>query len=183
MAGFRLGRCLACLAALACGAVGNCDSRLFAQSPLEAPAAQAADPSDAAAVYIKQRDFARAEPLLRSALEARLAGLDAAASGQSERQQLAAMVQVRGALSAYLHLAILAPQYQESAYRYVLSWKGSVFTRQRAMRAALSEPELQRVGIQLQNVASGLSALAQDARAALDRPVWQRQMAIMTDKK
>ena len=35
--------------------------------------------------------------------------------------------------------------------------------------AALSEPELQRVGIQLQNVASGLSALAQDARAALDR--------------
>jgi CHAT domain-containing protein len=183
MARVRHGCGVAGLLVVACGVLCNCDSQLFAQNRPDAPQGPLADPSELAAVYIKQHDFAQAEPLLRSALETTLAGLDAAAAGQSERQQLAAVAQVRGALSAYLHLAIVAPQYQELAYRYVLTWKGSVFTRQRAMRAALSEPELQPLLVRLQNVASSLSSLAVTVPAPIERPSWQRKVADLSDKK
>ena len=140
------------------------------------------DPS-ASGEHFSKADLAQAEPLLRSSLAAQLANLDTAAAGQSEREQLAAMAQVRSALGAYLDLASRAPQFQESGYRYVLAWKGAVFTRQRAMRAARSEPELQSVCDELQNVASRLAALARSDKFAPDPAVWQWQVAALSEKK
>ncbi len=136
-----------------------------------------------AELFITRRQFDRAEPMLRSSLESRLKSLDAAAVTQSERQQLAATAQARSRLGAYIYLAIGAPQFQETAYRYVLAWKGSVFARQMAIRAARSNPELQATCDELQLVSSRLSAIALDDVSSQARADWQRQVSALSEKK
>src|SRR5690242_12293725 len=104
MARLSFSRIVAHVAMALCAVAGNGSVCLFAQTAPDVVPAPANDLPDIAAGYLKQGDYARAELLLRSSLEARLAGLDAAAAGQSEHQQLAAMLQARTALSGYLNL-------------------------------------------------------------------------------
>jgi CHAT domain-containing protein/Flp pilus assembly protein TadD len=83
----------------------------------------------------RQRDFAGSALLLKQALMIAQRNLDLAAAAQSERQQLAMARQLPRYLDGYLSLAPLARLSSEDAYRHVLAAKGSVFERQRRLRA------------------------------------------------
>jgi CHAT domain-containing protein/Flp pilus assembly protein TadD len=88
-----------------------------------------------ALVLWQQRDYAGAAALLDRAIAASKHNLDLDAATQSERQQLVMSRKFRGSLDACLTLAPLAAIAPDSVYRHVLAVKGSVFERQRRLRA------------------------------------------------
>lgn len=116
-------------------------------------------------------DKLQAERLIQQALEIALGNLELAALAQSERQQLATLKQLRDFLDVYLSLSAEIPGSTDIAYNHLLTWKGSVFFRQRQLRRDI-EPEfaeqfreLETVGRQLANlVASNPAQPASQSR-------------------
>jgi tetratricopeptide (TPR) repeat protein/CHAT domain-containing protein len=93
-------------------------------------------------LYWEMGDFARAESLLGHALQAAGEHLELAASAQSERQQLVMARSLRDRLDDYLSLSLQAQRSGESAYGYVLSWKGGILLRQRRMHLYRGNPDM-----------------------------------------
>jgi CHAT domain-containing protein len=122
----------------------------------------------------------RADDAQRAArhwLDACRHGLDVASLLQSEREQLRWFARQRTSLDAYLALAPAAGRSPTDVYREVLAWKGSVFARQRHVRAGAGRAELQPLVEQLRESTARLATLAlappQD-RTQLDQ--WQQQV-------
>ncbi|MEQ8784886.1 MAG: tetratricopeptide repeat protein, partial [Pirellulaceae bacterium] len=136
-----------------------------------------------ALLYRSQGDHAQAEPLYRQALSISLENLEAVASVQSERQQIAMTTDLRHQLDGYLFMAAHAGRYETSAYRQWLAWKGVVFARQQMVRAAAEEPKLKPLLEELRSVASRLATLAFATPDPEQREIWQRQVAELSKEK
>ncbi|MEQ8788699.1 MAG: tetratricopeptide repeat protein [Pirellulaceae bacterium] len=136
-----------------------------------------------ALMHHSQRNYARAEPLYRRALAISLENLEAAASLQSERQQLAMTKMLRYQLNNYLALAVEAEMFELAAYRHWLAWKGMVFARQKTVRVAAAEPELKPLFDEFQSVASRLATLAFRSPEPGQRATWQQQIEELTKQK
>ena len=143
----------------------------------------AASLSNLAAVYVTQGDYARAEPLYRQAVAIMRRHLDATATVQSERQQLAMLQDMRGYLDLYLALAARSGFGVEAVYRETLTWKGVVFRRQRQARAAKETPELMAIFSQLQRVATQLSRLAWATPDPKQEAGWRERVAKLSAEK
>jgi CHAT domain-containing protein/Tfp pilus assembly protein PilF len=143
---------------------------------------------DLALLYHNRGDLARAGLLIRRALEGIDRDLDLAASGLSERQQLAMARYMRRVLDAYLSVAVDAREGGEAVYPHVLAWKGAIFLRQRRARglrriAAGGRPEAVRLTTDLQGVARELAAMALAGPGSGRREDWERRVADLTDRK
>lgn len=141
--------------------------------------------ADLALLYTGMGDFRRAEPLYRQALEISRRQLELTAGVQSERQQLAMADRMQGYLHCYVSLAQSDGDFDESAYRQTLVWKGAVLRRQRRLRAVADEPELKPVWNDLQSAAARLAKLAlstPDSKTT-DMDAWRRQIAELSAEK
>ena len=112
----------------------------------------------------KQADGSAALPLLQVALDIQFANLDKASVGQSTRQQLVAQARTRGMLDNFLSLA-LRQNLDDDAFARLLTWKGSIASRQRVLHAVSDQPTLQPLWLKLQEVTAELS---RGSRTALD---------------
>ncbi len=124
-----------------------------------------------------------AEPLLRQSLESSLANLEQAAIVQSERQQMAMAEDARRQLDRYLSLAVRAAEFRETAYRYLIAWKGSVLARQTAINAVRDDPSVKLVYAELEKVVSELPMFAWYKPRADQQEYWQRKTAELSEKK
>jgi CHAT domain-containing protein/tetratricopeptide (TPR) repeat protein len=127
-------------------------------------------------------DWVQANTLLLQALGVVNRNLELAAVAQSQRQQVTMTSSLRHILDAYLTLAMRHEELHASAYEQVLSWKGIVLMRQRAMRAA-RQPELAATFEELQNATSELAALALSTPALEQAEQWQRQVSDLSARR
>src|SRR5262249_222418 len=111
-------------------------------------------------VLTDQGEYAAARPHFEQALASLRRNLDAAAASQAERQQLLAANQARYCLDNFLSLISSAKLPLADVYPAVLSWKGAVTARQRALKQALHSPELAPTAKKLQLTATQLANLA-----------------------
>jgi CHAT domain-containing protein len=128
-------------------------------------------------------DRTGAELLERRALEIRFQSLDRSSAVLSERQQLRMAEMLRFQLDRYLSLALARGRDAGEVYRYVLRWKGAVFTRQRQARFARRNPELKEAVAELQSVSTRLATLALATPDPSKAAVWRRQLEELTDRK
>jgi CHAT domain-containing protein/tetratricopeptide (TPR) repeat protein len=136
-----------------------------------------------AGLYHRQGDYVRAEPLLRQVLDIYERHFTNTLNAQSERQQLALAKILRLHLDTYLSIAPEVRARADVVYRHVLGWKGAVFMRQFASRAARTEPELKSLFEELETVSVRLSNLAFSVPDPKRREVWQRQTVELSDRK
>ncbi|HTU19456.1 MAG TPA: tetratricopeptide repeat protein [Gemmataceae bacterium] len=114
-------------------------------------------------------DRKEAESLMQKALEGARDNLELAFAIQAERQQVQRMQALRGFVDYYLSLAVRASLPAERCYQPVLSWKGSVFVRQRRQRGSTaSAPQADRLYRELEHVARELGALVLAESSAND---------------
>lgn len=113
-----------------------------------------------ATLYRRQGRHAEAKPLFVESLRLYRDSLNLAASIQSERQQLAMLAKVRGALDKFISFALDQPESAGDVWAEVLAWKGLVLHRQRAIRALSASPELAPVAAELETVVSRLAILS-----------------------
>ena len=130
-----------------------------------------------------QGDYAKAEPLYRQAVGIIRANLEATATIQSERQQLAMLQSVREYLDHYLELTVISGRCTEAAYRETLTWKGEVLHRDRQIRTAADTPELLALFGQLQRVATQLSKLAWATPDSKEEANWRGQVDKLSVEK
>jgi CHAT domain-containing protein len=129
---------------------------------------QGTPPFGLGALYGAATDVARAERLEGQALKITRVYLENAMVGQSQpqqraqsqREQLAALAQMRSRLDRYLSLPPPAQGDAAAQYTPVLDWKGTVGRRQRLLRLARHRPELAKDLAELDRVSSRLAALA-----------------------
>ena len=114
---------------------------------------------DLAHLYQRQGDYARAEPLFRQAAMLIRRHVEATATVQSERQQLAMLQHAHHYLNCYLTLAAASGRYSEPAYRELLAWKGMSLRRNRPARAVAQGPELAATFARLQRVGAPIDPL------------------------
>jgi tetratricopeptide (TPR) repeat protein/CHAT domain-containing protein len=134
-------------------------------------------------LYRSQGEDARAEPLCRQALEIYERHFNRSVSGQSERQQLLLAQSLRWNLDAYVSVTATAPVGADDVYRHVLGWKGAVFLRQYASRAARNRPELKPLFENLESISIRLSNLALRVPDAKGRAAWERQISLLSEQK
>ncbi|QDV54197.1 CHAT domain-containing protein [Rosistilla oblonga] len=134
-------------------------------------------------LYLLTGEYAKAEPLIRSALQSNRRSLSDSALIQSERQQLDMANELRQLLDDYLMLAISAEQFEESAYRELLNWKGATLLRQQQIRKAGETPETASLFEELQQTASRLASLSRLEIDPLNQDRWQRQLNELTSAK
>jgi CHAT domain-containing protein/tetratricopeptide (TPR) repeat protein len=137
----------------------------------------------------RQGDPASAGRLMRQGLEIVRGNVDLASAGQSERQQLTMVRELRAALDGYLSLSRQNPSSAGDVYRFVLAWKGSVFARQRATRLARrfaersGRPEVINLIKDLEDTAGRLATLALSTPDPGRRADWRRRVAELTERK
>jgi hypothetical protein len=133
-----------------------------------------------------QRDYAGAAPLLKQALTIAQGNLELAAAAQSERQQLAMAQDLHGYLDGYLSIAPPARLAAGDGYGFVLAAKGSVFERQRRMRAQRRanphSPAARRFAA-YQETVKRLATLALATPDPKQAPAWQEQVAELARRK
>ena len=135
-----------------------------------------------AMLYESMGDGAKAEPLYLQALEISRDVLERAALVQSERQQLAMGQMLRYRLDSYVSFTLQSGQFQVSAAREVLRWKGATLVRQRAMRLAAEDPAIADRFRALQQVSRRLASLSR-ATPAGDLDNWKTQITDLTAEK
>jgi CHAT domain-containing protein/tetratricopeptide (TPR) repeat protein len=136
-----------------------------------------------ALLYLAEGEPARAEPLLKASLEIARRNLELAATAQSERQQLAMAQSLRSALDVYLSLTAGAPVSGAPVYRYVLRWKGAVFTRQQSILHGPGALELTPLLDEWQRTTRRLATLALAVPEPKNQEAWRKQLAKLTEKK
>jgi CHAT domain-containing protein/Flp pilus assembly protein TadD len=143
----------------------------------------AASLNNLGAVRLLRGNPSGAEPLLREALTIVRAQLESAAVGQSDRQQLTMLHDVRFYLDSYLSLAADDPRFTDEAYRNVLAWKGAVLRRQRLARAAREDAGLREAFGRLQVVARRLTSQAWTTPTAAQQSAWLAAIADLSASK
>jgi tetratricopeptide (TPR) repeat protein/CHAT domain-containing protein len=119
-----------------------------------------------AEVCAARGQYDKAEALARRGLEIDRRHLEQTAEGQSERQQLATMIENRRRLDFYLSVAGRSKAGVGAAYEYVLAWKGAVSGRQRDIRRvrrqleAEGKPEAAKLYADLTIATGRLAALS-----------------------
>ena len=136
-----------------------------------------------AGLYRDMGDYARAEPLYKKATEITLGVLEATATVQSQRQQLAMGTENRSTLDTYLSLAFENEEWTTQAYSFVLRWKGSVWVRQKQLRAARDNPEWMPRFAELQRVAGELSNLIHQTPPPEQVGRWQQRLDELVDQR
>ncbi|MFN9823770.1 MAG: tetratricopeptide repeat protein, partial [Planctomyces sp.] len=135
-----------------------------------------------AVLYSSMGDVLKAEPLCLQALEILRDVLARAALVQSERQQLAMGQMLRYRLDSYVSFTLQSGQFQASAVREILRWKGATLVRQRAMRLAAEDPAIADRFRALQQVSRRLASLSR-ATPAGDLDNWKTQITDLTAEK
>ncbi len=133
-------------------------------------------------LYVSMGDAAKADPLLLQALDISRYALERTALVQSERQQLAMGQMLRHRLDNYASFTLEAGQFQASAAKEVLRWKGATLVRQRAMRLAAEDPAIADRFRELQQVSRQLASLSRVTPAA-DLDKWKQHIADKTTEK
>jgi len=129
-----------------------------------------------AGLYQAQGDNTASRMLLGQVLDIDRLNLDQTAAVQSSRQQLAMAEKWRDHLDSFLSVSANDGPSAHSAYRNLLSWKGAVWARQRAildlrLTRQNQDPEVSRLFMELQATARELSNLALiELRAATTEP-------------
>jgi len=139
--------------------------------------------NDLARLYRSQGEEARAEPMYRQALEIYEGHFGRTVSGLSERQQLLLAKSLRWQLDGYLSVTETAHAGAVDVYRHVLGWKGAVYLRQYASRAAHDRPELKPLFDNLAAISIRLSNLALRIPDAKGRDEWERQISLLSEQK
>jgi CHAT domain-containing protein/Tfp pilus assembly protein PilF len=145
--------------------------------------------SNLAALLHAQHDYAGAAPLLKEALTIAQGNLELAAAAQSERQQLAMAQDLRHRLDAYLSVASPAKLAPGDGYRFVLAAKGSVFERQRRLRAQRKRLQADPQSPAARQFAAYQETVRRLATLALATPdpkepkAWQEQVAELSRRK
>jgi len=135
-----------------------------------------------AVLYSSMGDVLKAEPLCLQALEILRDVLARAALVQSERQQLAMGQMLRYRLDSYVSFTLQSGQFQASAAREILRWKGATLVRQRAMRLAAEDPAIADRFRALQQVSRRLASLSRTTPAG-DLDNWKTQITDLTAEK
>lgn len=135
-----------------------------------------------AVLYQLMGDYAKAEELASHTLELSQQLIERTAVVLSERQQMVMNQMLRCRLDGYISLALESGQFQESAARKVLEWKGATLVRQRAMRLAAADPTIADQFRELQSVARRLASLSRTSANDSHRP-WRKQFTALTAEK
>lgn len=88
-----------------------------------------------AMLYLLKQDYGKAEFLAREAVEIQFKHLEATFLGQSERQKLLMLEDLRDNLDLWLSLAREVGLSSQLMYARLLSWKGTVFASETGMRS------------------------------------------------
>lgn len=135
-------------------------------------------------LYYDQGKFDQALDLYRTSLTTMRTILDRAALAQSERQQLLMQDAERSYLDAYLTLALRQNTDAEEVWSQVLTWKGAIFARQRALRTYSDSPELFAKFTALQCATTAFSMLSRSAPSdAAKITEWKAGLSQLRDKK
>jgi CHAT domain-containing protein/Tfp pilus assembly protein PilF len=145
--------------------------------------------SNLAMLLWAQGDHAGAAPLLKQALEIAQGNLELAAAAQSERQQLAMAQALPGYLDAYLSVATPARLSAGDGYRFVLAAKGSIFERQRRLRAQRRRLQADPQSLAARQFAAYQGTVKRLATLALTTPdprqaaAWREQVTELSRRK
>lgn len=129
-----------------------------------------------ARILAKRGDDAGAESLLREAIPVMRRLIETSASVQSQRQQLAMVKTARRFLDSYVAVSASSGSHADSAYDQVLQWKGSVFSRQRAMRTLRDDTTTEPRSAELASLTRRLASLALRTPAPAERDAWRRRI-------
>ena len=144
----------------------------------------AASLSNLAFLYVAMDRADEAESLYRQALAISRSSLEATATIQSERQQLAMGQSLRHQLDSYLSLGLNADQYAREIFAEVLLWKGSTLVRQRGMRLAGEDPAVLDLFAQLQRTATQLASLSRAVPGdETQQQAWRARLTELTHDK
>ncbi|MEQ8788700.1 MAG: CHAT domain-containing tetratricopeptide repeat protein [Pirellulaceae bacterium] len=134
-------------------------------------------------LYVMEGEHEDADSSFQRAMMIAMDNLDLLSSVQSERQQLAHVAKWRATLDSYLAFTLEAEGYHESAFRYLLNWKGVVTSRQQAIRAVADQPEMEPVFRELQAVSLRLATLAFSIPDSHEVENWRGQVERLTRRK
>lgn len=141
-----------------------------------------------AMLYLGRRDYARALPLFRQAVQAVRQHREQVAAVQSERQQLATAELQRGILGHYLSAVVEAGAAGEEIYSEVLASKAEVSARQLLMRRARhpgqereSTPAARLMG-ELANATRRLASLTQAGPGSTDPGEHRRRLEELSNR-
>ena len=135
-------------------------------------------------LYVSMGKVDQAEPLFRQALATARTCVESTAVVQSERQQLALSADRRHLLDSYLSFCAGTNRNAADVYAHVLLWKGATLVRQRAIRTAMNDPNLQRPFEELQAVSVQLSTWSRDIpKSAAERTAWRTKIDELNKRK
>jgi len=121
-----------------------------------------------------------AHDMYQDALRITREALEDSAVIQSEREQLAMAQAFRYQLDCFLSFAIRHPEAVTDAYREMLTWKGAIQVRQRAIREAATNPSAIPVLNEYQETATRLASLSRALPEPRKRPAWRQQLNNLT---
>jgi len=134
-----------------------------------------------AVLYEAMGDFERAEQYAHRALADSRDLLERNAIILSERQQLLMSQMLRYRLDSYLSLALDSGQFEDSAARQVLAWKGATLIRQRAARLAADDPRVADRFRELQEITKQLASLSRST--PVDVEAWRELLRTRNAEK
>lgn len=138
-----------------------------------------------ALLHSLMREHGKAEALYRESLDISREAMQATASIQSQRQQLAMSQNLRHLLDNYVACGLNANDFARDIFQQVLAWKGATLMRQRGMRLAADDPQVSRLFSTLQEKARQFAALGRAApESAEQQAAWRQQLAAaLADKE
>jgi CHAT domain-containing protein/tetratricopeptide (TPR) repeat protein len=130
------------------------------------------------------RDLSRAVPLAGLALALTRHRLELLSATQSERQQLAAVAEMRYRLDVFLSVSASFPEMAAVSHTEVLALKGAVFARQQQARLAAGENSDVRALVEsLQGVSRELTSLALNTPPPEAQARQRQRLEILTRQK
>lgn len=137
-----------------------------------------------AGLYQLLGDYEQAWPLVQQSLEIHDELLDASASVQSERGQLAMAAKFRLTLDVYMSVMLAVDPLPPEVYDSVMSWKGRVHQRQQLIRLVRSDPELEPLFQQYDQTSRRLATLAlQPPKPGREGATRREQLRELTQRK
>jgi len=136
-----------------------------------------------ARVYEAMGRNTKAATLHQQATDGAFSELRHFAANQSQRQQLATLQEASHYLDNYLAFALRTGNADDALYNRVVSWKGDVLSRQRAILTRTATPQLQPLVIQLQSVSRQLAATAFQEPTETERESWRNRFNHLSTQK
>jgi CHAT domain-containing protein/tetratricopeptide (TPR) repeat protein len=136
-----------------------------------------------AELYVLMKEPEKAEQLYTRVLSITRDLCEQISLIQSERQQLAMGRMLRYRLDSFVSFALNCNQFQASAAREVLRWKGATLVRQRAMRLAADDSAVSEQFSKLLDVSRRLSSLALERPRGVTEDRQQRIRDLTAEKE